>query len=346
MNSRKEGFLYYSLIGNAVLGIFVGFFLINNSDKWPLYGMAGSQSRKRVCIAIMFPAASSMTDAIIKGFKEECAQEPGIKPFYHLYDHGGDRQVLHAQIEDVIQKDFDLIFTIGQTTSSMVAELTRRRGCHIPVVFAAVQDPIQIGIVPRERDRSCFVTGSSSDPTEQHEQRFSLLLLLKPDIQRLLIPYYSGCDVVTQRKIANVATFMEGRGILVKKIEISSIKDCVESIAACIKEGDVIWIGRDSIIVSNTRSIAQLARRHRAIVYASSADAIEEGVPFAFAADDKGSGYNAGKKAREVLAHGKHPSEVPITSAPCNYSLWVKESLLESYGIKISVDFIRSFLEI
>jgi putative ABC transport system substrate-binding protein len=346
MDLGKKIFLSCSLIGNLVLAVFAGSLCMDTLNKRrQLYEVSADApaTGKKVSIVIIYAEPCPGADAIIKGFKKELAQEPGIKPVYHLYDHGPDRQALRAQIEDVIQKDFDLIFTIGEVASCMVATLTARRQCRTPVVFAAVQDPVHVksGIVPRERDRSCFITGSSSDTTERHEQRFSLLRLLKPTIPRVLIPYDSDyCDVVVQRNIANAATFMEDQGIPVKKIGISLFgtsfgRNYVEGIAACIKEGDVIWIPRNSTRISYIRSIVQLARDHHAIIYASDADAIADGATFAFVADDQAGGYNAGKKAREILVRGKHPSEVPITSPVGHYSLWVNESLLEPYGLTI-----------
>ena len=350
MKDYKKYFLYGSLVANAVLLTLLGVQLQlpnrlkkqestvesnprekqvkNNEEK-------DKRGAKKVSIALLHPASSCLVDMIIQGFKDELEKGSHLECSYADYDNRGDRTLLRSHVEDVISKDFDLIFTTGQATSILTAEILRKRRCNKPMVFTAVQDPVEAGIVPENRDRTCSITGSSSETVERHEQQFSLLLILKPDTKRLLIPYNPSCDTISRRKVANAEEYMLQRGIPVQKIEIFSIAECLEKIGAFVQQGDVIWVPRDPMIMATMQGIAKLASRYHATLYTSNFDAIEKGAALAFGVDDKDSGYNAGTKAREILVEGKHPSEIPVNPPSSQHYLWINRNVLKSQGVEI-----------
>ena len=286
---------------------------------------------KRVSIALVCPSSSGTIHAIFQGFQEELAKEPYLQCSYTVYDHGGDNTLLRSYIlDEVMHKNFDLVFTIGQITTNLTATMMKQNKSHTPMVFAAVKDPVGAGIVPQERNHSCFITGSAVDPSEQYEQGFALLLLLKSDIKRLLIPYtLHQFDSVSRRDIADAEAYMLKQGIAVQKIEISSVGECMEKMRTFVQEGDVVWIYRDAAVMANIGGISKLAAQRGAMVYSSSFGSIAQGAALSFCADDKGSGINAGKKAREILVNGKHPADVPITPAPYHPYLWINKKFLK-----------------
>lgn len=339
-NKTYITYLFYFLtIGNAVSLVFLNKHFFNGSRK---KGFLISESR-RVSIAICHPASSSTVDATIQGFKDELAQDPGLECFYTMYNNSSDPATLDYYAQEIVNsKSFDLVFTVGHGTSIRTAELMRRKGSHTPMVFAAVINPVEAGVVPKDRDRTCFITGSSCEDVDHHNEKWlELLLLLKPDVKRLIIPYDFSCDAIFKRMVIETEREALGRNISVKKIAVSSVMECVHAVKDVVQEGDVILVTRDAMVMAATPDLAQLAAHRGAMVYASSSGAIEHGAAFGFGSDDKTHVINAGRKARSILARNNHPADIPITPAPYEPYLWINHQAIKSPKLKIDPLVIR-----
>lgn len=101
----------------------------------------------------------------------------------------GEADEIVAQVEEFIAADVDLIFSV--TTDASTAVMETNQAAQIPVVFAAVRDPIEAGFVESLIQPGGNMTGvlASGDAIESGMRRLDWLVTLVPDAQRIWIPY-------------------------------------------------------------------------------------------------------------------------------------------------------------
>ncbi|MBA2306663.1 hypothetical protein H0W26_00850, partial [Candidatus Dependentiae bacterium] len=101
-----------------------------------LYYRSSSAKKADYRIAVFQPALHPALDEIARGFKEAVTQGSIKQYTFNNYNAMGNSTMLRAQADDILQKQYDLIFTIGAQCSQTIHQVGQKKGSSTPQVFA------------------------------------------------------------------------------------------------------------------------------------------------------------------------------------------------------------------
>jgi ABC-type uncharacterized transport system substrate-binding protein len=129
------------------------------------------------------PAIDGLRDGLIaQGYREYEDFEIGVR-FTQ-----GDMTSLPAAARALVQLGADLIFTHDETTSKAAQQATSQ----IPIVFAAVEDPVGSGLVQSFARPGSNITGVATLDLMLGPKRLQIFQEIVPTLKRVLFPYDPG----------------------------------------------------------------------------------------------------------------------------------------------------------
>ncbi len=223
---------------------------------------ADAQQPKKVRIGYLSGNPPSDTEEALDAFRKRL-RELGYREgedvvIEHRYAEGKyDR--LPQLAADLVRLKVDILLTYG-TPATVVAKKTTG---NIPIVFAAVADPIVAGIVATLTRQGGNVTGVTSNNPELSAKRLSLLKEAVPKASRVVVlgnpnfQPYSG--MVAETRVASASL-----GIQVRVLEPREPKE-LEAAFKTISpaKADALVILPDPMLISQRRRVVELVANSR-----------------------------------------------------------------------------------
>lgn len=166
-----------------------------------------------------------------------------------------DENKCEDEINKLVEKGVDLIYTIGPFASKTAAKLTSS----IPIVFAAVDDPEEIGLVSSNEVPGANITGVSSY-TPCFEQ-IDIIKILIPKAKEIAA-IYSQTDEssVMQTIIAQKEAESAEVNLKLTKYPVDDSSDIYSQLESIYKDGtDVIYVPIDKLIKDNLSAITEFS---------------------------------------------------------------------------------------
>jgi len=208
----------------------------------------------------------------------------------------------------------------------------------VPVIFCAVTDPVDAGLVPSIDKSEGNITGIS-DMTPVKDQ-IALLQELK-DIKSLGHVYSSGeANAVRLAELAEEACTELGIEFVPSTVATSAeVKQAAQAIAGRV---DAFYVSTDNTVVSALAAIGDVAAKEGIpILSADPSSAPENGVFLAWGFDYYKMGQATGKLVVEVL-QGTDPASIPtrfMTSVD-DIELFVNLDIAKELGITVPADLV------
>lgn len=316
----KNSALFLSIIVNAVLLIFIAFWpnkeVFVLSKKRPSFAIhAGDnlQSLKKdnFSVAIVIPTSHYSMQEIIQGFERRLDQLTKTSVDYSIFNGNGSRTLLKAQLEDIARKEFDIVLSIGTTATQLAKEVFVKRKSNNPLVFAAVADPVGLGLISSLFEAAPAITGSVA--TTDFVSQIELICALKPKVSRMLLVYDPGQPAGSCCNIAQIDRECMRKRIHLDKIEVDSLADLQRKLPLAVsKEYDTLMILKDNTVVPAIDLIVKLAEKFGMTVYASDLNSVERGAAVGFGVHEECFGQDAAECAYKILATEERPAKVPV----------------------------------
>jgi putative ABC transport system substrate-binding protein len=336
MNFVTKKLVVMSLIINMGLLAYVGFTTLrtpclkDSASKNIIYG-AGVQ--KKHAIAVLLPASHPSLDQIQLGFTQTLEKQ-GLACDVTVYNANGNRTLMRSQVEEMIQKKHDLIFTIGSTASQMACEVTRKKQAQIPVVFSAIESgAFAADLVRTTRDQETFVTGITSD--NNFNQQLELLAMLKPGIKNVLLVYDPTTKMSIEADKQEIEQLLRAKNIQLTILEVTKTNQVYERTQTMVAGVDAILVLKDHTVVPAIDSLIKICNRSGIALYCSELDSVAKGAALGFGVSSYSTGAQAAEKALSVLRDGKHPSKVLVTQE-CDCKLALNMRTMEQQGLSIN----------
>lgn len=226
----------------------------------------------------------------------------------------------------------DLAIGIATPTAQALANTMKT----IPVIYSAVTDPVDAGLVDSFDKGGSNITGIS-DMTPVKDQ--IKLLMSLTEIKTLGHIYTSSeANAVTLANMAKAAC--EELGIKFIETTVTNSSEVKQATQTIIDKVDAIYISTDNTVVSALSAVSDVAtRKGIPIMSADPSSAEENEILIAWGFDYYKMGRACGRLAVEVL-QGKSTSDIPtvfMTSVE-DIDLLINMDLAEKLGIKIPAD--------
>jgi putative ABC transport system substrate-binding protein len=270
---------------------------------------AASAQPKRIGIANF--GEHPQLNAVVLGFKKAMNQAgyvDGKDVVYSLSHTNFDASLVPQMISKLQSEKPSLMLTVTTPVSQIAKKALATSG--IPIVFAAVTDPVAAKLVPSWSSGDAGMTGASDRQDIAAVIAFSRQLL--PNIKSLGLPYNPGeANDVALVEMAKGAA--NAAGLSLATVGVGSVNDIQQRVASLKGKADMVYNPASSLLQPAVGAVAAGARSIRIPVVNADEDAVRKGVVLAsFAVNYEQVGMNAGKIAVSILK-GIDPKTIPVS---------------------------------
>jgi len=227
-----------------------------------------------------------------------------------LRDAEGDMSIAKSTAEEFVKEQFDLIVSIATPASQKAVEAVQNTD--IPVVFIAVTDPVEAGLVDNWDEPGGQVTGVCDIAAV--EPQIDLLMEIIPETENLGV-IYNPKEPNSKVQIAMLYDIAEKYRLTVVEATVDSTMNVPDAARSLVGEVDVIWVPTDNTAVAAFQSILNVCLGNYIPVFASDVDTVEEGAIGAYGTDY----YVVGQQGRKIVLRilsGEEPADIPIQMVP------------------------------
>lgn len=206
--------------------------------------------------------------------------------------------------EKFVGENPDMIVAISTPSAQTAMAVTD----DIPIIFAAVTDPLSAGLVDSYEAPGRNLTGSSDlTPIDKH---LELITRIVPGAQRIGVIYNGGeANSVKQVDLVKKEAAEAGFEIIeATAIQSGAVLDAARSL---VGKADVIYVPTDSTVVSAIEAVVKVGQDADLPVIAADTSSVERGAIAALGFNYFDIGFAAGEHAVAVL-NGTEPGTLPV----------------------------------
>lgn len=225
----------------------------------------------------------------------------------------------------------DIILAISTPSAQTAMAVTS----DIPIVFAAVTDPLAAGLVDSYEVPGRNLTGSSDmTPINLH---MALVRRIVPQGTRIGVIYNAGeANSVAQVEVVRREATSAGFTVVeATAAQSSAVIDAARSLAGRV---DAIYVPTDSTVVSAIEAVVRIGQDAQIPVIAADTSSVERGAIAALGFDYHAIGYAAGESAVAIL-NGAAPGSLPVRFLE-TLDLYLNPGAAARMGVTLSDDLI------
>jgi len=233
---------------------------------------------------------------------------------------------------ELVRSKVDLILTRG-TPATLAA---KRATSSIPIVMAAVSDPVESGLAASLAKPGGNVTGLTSATAELVPKRLELLKALVPKMTR--VAAYANLT-----NVAAAATWRETElaagalGLEALLLDVRAPEQIERAFEDAVRQGaQGLIVGIETLAQANRQTIVDLAARHRLPAVYSAREFVEAGGLMAYGVSYPDLYYRAAGIADRILK-GAAPATLPI-ERPAKFAFSINRRAAKALDIVIPPD--------
>ena len=235
-------------------------------------------------------------------------QEKGVT-FEISYDNcNTDSAVLNQIIANFMADKVDLM--IGVATPVAVAMQAATEGTDIPVVFAAVSDPVGAGLVESLEAPGANITGTSD--YLDTDAILDLIFAANPDAKSIALLYDLGQDS-SAAPIKNAKAYLDKRGVSYKEYNGTTTDEISLAVSSIVADkADAVFTPTDNTVMTAELAIYE-ALAKAGIPHYTGADSFAlNGAFLGYGVDYANLGVETANMVSGILLDGSKPSSTPV----------------------------------
>lgn len=225
----------------------------------------------------------------------------------------------------------DIIIAIGTSTAQAAAAVSDT----IPVVFAAITDPIAAQLVETLENPGKNVTGTSDALAVKENVDFALRLT--PDIKTVGIIYNSG-EVNSASSVKDFKEYFASKNLTVVEKAVTNSGEVPQAAQSLASEVDAIFTPNDNTIASTIQSVADAALSAKIPLYPGADSMVNGGGLAMVGADYKMIGEGTAEIAAQILNGEKEAKDIPVMVFNKDLNIYVNTTTAEKLGITLPED--------
>jgi putative ABC transport system substrate-binding protein len=202
----------------------------------------------------------------------------------------------------------------------------------IPIVFAAVGDPVGIGVVASLARPGGNVTGLSLQSADLAGKRLELLREVVPGLRRLAI-LINAASPNAMLEISEVKAAMQTLAFELNVVEIRKVEDIAPAIEGFKGNADALYVQTDPLFNTNRAAINALALNAKLPTISGTREYVEAGSLMSYGANFTDLFRRAGDFVDKIL-RGASAGDLPVQQ-PTKFDLIVNLKTAKALGIEI-----------
>lgn len=239
---------------------------------------------------------------------KEIGDEKGVA-FDVSYDNcNADANLLTQIISNFIADDVDIMIGVATPVAMAMQAATEDNG--IPVVFAAVSDPVGAGLV-----ESMEAPGSNVTGTSDYLDTAAVMQLISaadPDVKNIALLYDIGQDSSTAA-IAHAKEYLDANGIAYGEYTGTTVDEVTLAVQALIADGvDAVFTPTDNTIMKSELSIYEMLQETGIPHYTGADSFALNGAFLGYGVDYAALGVETANIAADIALDGAKPAETAV----------------------------------
>ncbi len=218
---------------------------------------------------------------------------------------------LPALVADLVRRQVAVI----AATNNASALAAKAETTTIPIVFAANEDPVKLGLVASLARPGGNLTGINYFTAELTAKRLELLRELVPAATRVAVLVNPANSVNTETVLRDVEAAARSMGLQIQVLNASTSREIDAAFATFVRERpDALFVGNDSLFTSRRVQLVNLASRHAVPATYSSLENAEVGGLMSYGTSRTDAYRQVGLYAGRILK-GAKPADLPVVQS-------------------------------
>jgi ABC-type uncharacterized transport system substrate-binding protein len=297
---------------------------------WPIAARAQQPAMPVIgYLGAGFPASGASSIAIIRQGLAEAGYVEGRNVAIEYRFAEGKYDRLPPLAAELVRRQVAVIVAVP-TPAALAAKAATTT---IPIVFAAAEDPVKVGLVGDLARPSGNVTGGSILFAELGPKQLGLLRELVPAATRiglLINPSNVNADDLIQGLTAASAAM----GVQIEVVQASSILEIDAAFASLVRKGaDALVVGTDSLFFNRRLQLATLATRHAVPAIYNAREYAEAGGLISYGTSLTEALRRVGMYTGRIL-QGAKPGDLPVVQSS-KFEFVINLSTARALGLEI-----------
>lgn len=213
------------------------------------------------------PSLNQIRETIIAELK---AQGMGDKVEIITKNANGDMNLLPSIMQELQNSKVDMIVPIATPAAQAAKGSTKTT----PIVFSAVSNPVEAGLVTSFAETSGNITGvSNSIPIEDI---FKLAATITPNAKTFGFVYNSS-EINSTSGIAKARAYCDKNGIKYKEAPITGTADLQQAASSLVGQVDAFFTPNDNTVASAMPTYVKVATDAKIPIYAGADSMVKDG---------------------------------------------------------------------
>jgi putative ABC transport system substrate-binding protein len=266
----------------------------------PAHSISAPSRHYTIAVATLMtqPALDAVQSEMIRELTREGFVD-GKNVTYILKNANGQATLAPIIANDLASRDPDVLVAI--TTPMAEAMLKASSNTHIPLVFAAVTDPVGAHLVQSVDRGQPRVTGTSD--AWPYEAQLKLIREISPSAKRIGVLFNPG-ETASQYGIQKIRTFAPRFGFTLIEAPVSSTSDVYPTAQGLTGRVDVLFLSSDNTVISGMAGALKVSVANRLPLYVGDSGTVEKGGMAAVSVGYTQLGADTGRLIARVL-HGE-----------------------------------------
>ena len=276
-----------------------------------MVSLASAEAKTTFRVGICNFVDDASLNQIIKNIRErlgEIGNEKGLT-FEIAEDNCNlDGSVMQQIISNFIADEVDLMVGVATPVALTMQGMTEDN--RIPVVFAAVSDPLGAGLVASLEAPGANITGTSD--YLDTAAVLNLVFAANPDVKKVALLYNPSEDA-SAAPIAAAKEILTGKGVEVKEYMGSNAQEVMTAAQAIVADGmEAVFTPTDNTIMSAELSIYEIFAEAKIPHYTGADSFALNGAFLGYGVDYANLGRETADMIAAILADGADPASTPV----------------------------------
>jgi len=274
------------------------------------------------------PQAQARVSALTAALQERGWTDGRNIRFEFRYTEGQANR-LPALAADLVQRNVDVILTAGTESTEAARKATKT----IPIVMAAVGDPIAAGFIANLARPGGNITGASLLATELTAKRLELLKEVLPTLTRLAV-FWSAANASVVQKLKQIQVAAARFGVQLHAFELHVPDDLDKSFKSAVQVGaQAVMTTEDAIQITYRTRVAELGKQHKIPVASEFGEFAQAGTLMSFGPSILDQ-FRYAARYVDQLFKGARPGDLPVEQAT-RFELLVNLKTAKALGLTI-----------
>ena len=276
-----------------------------------MVSLASAEDAKTYTIGICNLVDDASLNQIIQNIRErlaEISEEKGVQFEILEQNCNLDASVRQQIIENYIADEVDLLVGVATPVAQTMQGMTEES--NIPVVFAAVSDPVGAGLVESLEAPGANITGTSDYLNTN--AILDLIFAANPDATKIALLYNPSEDASTA-PIATAKEVLAAKGVEVKEYTGSNPSEVMLAADAIVADGmDAVFTPTDNTIMAAELSIYEKFADAKIPHYCGADSFALNGAFLGFGVDYANLGRETADMIAAILLDGSEPATLAV----------------------------------